>query len=66
MLGFGGHFLTMRRRYSVTFRLLRRARVAWQATLTTGPPDAPQTSICRRRRGQGRKGPIRHEAGRHF
>jgi hypothetical protein len=27
MLGFGGHFLTKGRRYSVTFRLLRNSRV---------------------------------------
>ncbi|MEO3776310.1 replication initiator [Micromonospora sp. B11E3] len=32
MLGFGGHFLTKSRRYSVTFRLLRDARVIWRRT----------------------------------
>ncbi|KAB1911437.1 replication initiator, partial [Micromonospora sp. AMSO31t] len=32
MLGFGGHFLTKSRRYSVTFRLLRDARVTWRRT----------------------------------
>ncbi|MFI7603943.1 replication initiator [Micromonospora sp. NPDC049366] len=30
MLGFGGHFLTKGRRYSVTFRLLRDTRVAYR------------------------------------
>jgi hypothetical protein len=30
MLGFGGHFLTKSRRYSVTFTVLRQARVIWQ------------------------------------
>ncbi|MEV0811242.1 replication initiator [Micromonospora sp. NPDC050200] len=34
MLGFGGHFLTKSRRYSVTFRLLRDARVIWRRTET--------------------------------
>ncbi|RZU49331.1 hypothetical protein EV385_1076 [Krasilnikovia cinnamomea] len=33
MLGFGGHFLTKSRRYSVTFRILRDARVIWRRTL---------------------------------
>src|SRR5262249_48440081 len=37
MLGFGGHFLTKSRTYSVTFRLLREARVIWRRTDTTGP-----------------------------
>jgi hypothetical protein len=37
MLGFGGHFLTKSRRYSVTFRVLRDARVIWRRTLTAGP-----------------------------
>ena len=37
MLGFGGHFLTKSRHYSVTFRLLRQERVVWQQTLTAGP-----------------------------
>ena len=30
MLGFGGHFLTKARRYSVTFQLLRDARVTYR------------------------------------
>ena len=42
MLGFGGHFLTKSRYYSVTFRLLREARAVWQRSVTTGPElDAP-------------------------
>jgi hypothetical protein len=32
MLGFGGHFLTKSRRYSVTFRILRDNRVIWRRT----------------------------------
>jgi hypothetical protein len=40
MLGFGGHFLTKSRHYSVTFRLLREERAIWQRTQTAGPePD---------------------------
>jgi hypothetical protein len=34
MLGFGGHFLTKSRRYSVTFRILRDARIIWRRTDT--------------------------------
>jgi hypothetical protein len=30
MLGYGGHFLTKARRYSVTFKLLRDTRVAFR------------------------------------
>lgn len=45
MLGFGGHFLTKARRYSVTFTLLRDQRIAFRRTETTGPePTAGQTS----------------------
>jgi hypothetical protein len=44
MLGFGGHFLTKSRYYSVTFRLLREARAVWQRTVnTTGPELDPPT-----------------------
>ncbi len=39
-LGFGPHFLTKSRHYSVTFRLLRQERVVWQQTLTAGPEQA--------------------------
>ena len=50
MLGFGGHFLTKSRRYSVTFRLLRDARVTWRRTVTAGPEvdqpaDAPTVLV---------------------
>jgi hypothetical protein len=34
MLGFGGHFLTKSRRYSITFRILRENRVVWRRTTT--------------------------------
>jgi hypothetical protein len=37
MLGFGGHFLTKSRRYSITFRLLRNTRVIWRRTVDTEP-----------------------------
>jgi hypothetical protein len=37
MLGFGGHFLTKARRYSITFRALRDARVIYRRTQTGGP-----------------------------
>ena len=30
MLGFGGHFLTKSRRYSITFRTLREQRAVWR------------------------------------
>ncbi|MFE9872192.1 replication initiator [Micromonospora sp. NPDC005686] len=46
MLGYGGHFLTKARRYSVTFRLLRDTRIAYRRhehqdhehTAASGPP----------------------------
>ena len=37
MLGFGGHFLTKSRRYSITFALLRGGRVVFRRTQTAGP-----------------------------
>jgi hypothetical protein len=40
MLGFGGHFLTKSRRYSVTFTLLREQRVIYRRTVTAGPESA--------------------------
>jgi hypothetical protein len=40
MLGFGGHFLTKSRRYSVTFRILRDARVIWRRTIDHGDQAA--------------------------
>ena len=49
MLGFGGHFLTKSRYYSVTFRLLRQERVVWRRDLTAGPeqdqPDEQPTVL---------------------
>jgi hypothetical protein len=41
MLGFGGHFLTKARRYSVTFTALRQARITYRRHLDTGPDYAP-------------------------
>jgi hypothetical protein len=38
MLGYGGHFLTKSRRYSVTFGQLRAARTEYRRA--TRPPDA--------------------------
>jgi hypothetical protein len=37
MLGFGGHFLTKARRYSVTFAVLRAARVTYRRSQDNGP-----------------------------
>jgi hypothetical protein len=37
MLGFGGHFLTKSRRYSVTFAMLRNQRIVFRRTVQTGP-----------------------------
>jgi hypothetical protein len=37
MLGFGGHFLTKSRRYSITFALLRDQRVVFRRTQPSGP-----------------------------
>jgi len=39
MLGFGGHFLTKTRRYSVTFTALRASRTIHRRAETTGPTD---------------------------
>jgi hypothetical protein len=44
MLGFGGHFLTKSRRYSITFALLRDQRIVFRRTHTSGPePDVTST-----------------------
>jgi hypothetical protein len=40
MLGFGGHFLTKARRYSVTFGSLRQARITYRRHQETGPDYA--------------------------
>jgi hypothetical protein len=37
MLGFGGHFLTKSRTYSITFTLLRNQRIVFRRTLDAGP-----------------------------
>ena len=53
MLGFGGHWSTKSRRYSTTFTVLRRARVAFA-----------KRRRARRRRAPGRLGPARGRPGR--
>ncbi|MEU4691595.1 replication initiator [Actinoplanes sp. NPDC023714] len=40
MLGFGGHFLTKSRRYSITFGLIREQRLVFRRTQNTGPEQA--------------------------
>ncbi len=51
MLGFGGHFFTKSRRYSITFTLLRQRRIVFRRTETTGPAvdtptdEAPTTLV---------------------
>jgi hypothetical protein len=41
MLGFGGHFLTKARRYSVTLTALRQARITYRRGQDTGPDHQP-------------------------
>jgi hypothetical protein len=41
MLGFGGHFLTKGRRYSVTFGALRNVRVFYRRNQAAGPEHDP-------------------------
>ena len=41
MLGFGGHFLTKARRYSVRFADLRQARITYRRGQDTGPEHGP-------------------------
>ena len=41
MLGFGGHFLTKARNYSVTFADLRAARIIYRRTQDPGPEHQP-------------------------
>src|SRR5262249_22367181 len=41
MLGFGGHFLTKARRYSVTLTSMRQARIAYRRHQDTGPEHRP-------------------------
>jgi hypothetical protein len=40
MLGFGGHFLTKARRYSVTFAYLRGLRITWRRDQQPAAPDS--------------------------
>lgn len=44
MLGYGGHFLTKARRYSVTFGLLRDTRAAYRRTEHAGTSDSDDTT----------------------
>jgi hypothetical protein len=37
MLGYGGHFLTKSRRYSITFAMLRDQRVTFRRAQSSGP-----------------------------
>jgi hypothetical protein len=41
MLGFGGHFLTKARRYSIRFRDLREARITYRRIHDPGPEHGP-------------------------
>ena len=41
MLGFGGHFLTKARRYTIRFRDLRQARITYRRSQDTGPEHGP-------------------------
>ena len=41
MLGFGGHFLTKARRYSLRFSDLRQARISYRRGQDTGPEHGP-------------------------
>jgi hypothetical protein len=41
MLGFGGHFLTKARHYSIRFRDLRDARIIYRRTQEPGPEHKP-------------------------
>jgi hypothetical protein len=41
MLGFGGHFLTKARRYSLRFSDLRQARISYRRRQDTGPEHGP-------------------------
>ena len=41
MLGFGGHFLTKGRRYSITFQTLRDARITYRRAQICGPGYGP-------------------------
>ena len=51
MLGFGGHFLTKGRYYSVTFTALRAARIFYRRTQDPGPEHEPIRTADHARRG---------------
>ena len=46
MLGFGGHFLTKSRRYSVTFRPLRDTRVIFRRQQSSGPAQPEDQGVA--------------------
>jgi hypothetical protein len=46
MLGFGGHFLTKARHYSITFTALRGARITYRRTEAVGPEHDPTRFHC--------------------
>jgi len=52
MLGFGGHFLTKARHYSVTFGELRAARIGYRRTQTPGPDHQPIRTADHTRNGE--------------
>ena len=55
MLGFGGHFLTKARRYSVTFTQLRQARVNYQRQQDTEAARSDHRPTGRHRRGNAHR-----------
>jgi hypothetical protein len=68
MLGFGGHFLTKSRRYSITFRILRDNRVIYQrqATVDLANTHDPRRHphVRRRRLAHPRRRPARQHRRR--
>jgi hypothetical protein len=45
MLGFGGHFLTKARHYSLTFKQLRDTRITWRRDHNTDDDDQADAAI---------------------
>ena len=67
MLGFGGHFLTKGRHYSVPFRALRAARITYRRTQDPGPehgPSAPPTTRPRKPPSSSATSPTPEPAGK--
>jgi hypothetical protein len=80
MFGFGGHFLTKGRHYSIRFRDLRDARIIYRITQTCGPDYEPihcqpdldsettlvinQLFLCRKRLADHRRRASRQQRGR--